>query len=186
MLKNIFTSNARVKLLTLFLLNPEKEFFVRELTRELDEQINSVRRELDNLKKIGLLRSKTKNRKKYFVVNTSFIFYKELRSMIIKSNNSSENLVKNISKMGNLEFLLVSGLFLQKKSPVDLLIVGDLDKDQLEGFLDQLDAEEAIKFSLLSSKDFLYRLKCRDQFILDLIQDSDNIIGVNKLVDDLA
>ena len=51
LLKGLFTSNTRIKLLTLFLLNPDEEYFIRELTRKLEEQINSVRRELDNLKK---------------------------------------------------------------------------------------------------------------------------------------
>lgn len=181
MLKHLFTSKARVKLLTIFLAKPDEEYFVRELTRELDEQINSVRRELDNLKKLGLLRSRTKNRKKYFTVNKNFVLFPELRSIIIKATNSSENLIKAIIKMGEVDFLLISGVFLSKDSPVDLLLAGDLDKDQLGKFLDSLETKEPIRFSVLTKTDFLYRIKCRDQFILDLIQDHQNVIGINKL-----
>ena len=64
-LKALFSSQTRVKLLKTFLLNTEEEFFIRQLTRLLEEQINSVRRELDNLKKIGFVRSRVRNRKKY-------------------------------------------------------------------------------------------------------------------------
>ncbi|MEK9160233.1 MAG: hypothetical protein AAB383_05915 [Patescibacteria group bacterium] len=181
MLKHLFTSKARVKLLTIFLLRPDDEYFVRELTRELDEQINSIRRELDNLKKLGLLRSRAKNRKKYFTVNKNFVLFNELRSIIIKATNSSDNLLKNLTKMGDIDFLLISGFFLQKEAPVDLLVVGDVDKENLGKFLDTLETEEPIKFSVLKSEDFVYRLKCRDQFILDLIQDSGNMIAINKL-----
>ncbi|MFT7184268.1 MAG: DNA-binding transcriptional ArsR family regulator [Oceanicoccus sp.] len=181
MLKHLFTSKARIKLLTLFLLNPNKEYYVRQLTRELDEQINSVRRELDNLKKMGLLRSRMKSRKKFFTVNVNHVLFRDLRNVIIKARNSSENLVKNIVKMGTVDFLLVSGVFLLKGGPVDLLIVGEIDKEALEKFLDTLETEESIKFSILSTDDFVYRVKCRDQFILDLVQDGENIIGVNKL-----
>lgn len=181
MLKHLFTSKARVKILSLFLLNPEKEYFVRELTRELDEQINSIRRELDNLKKMGLLKSRMKSRRKFFMVNTNHILYRDLRNLIIKATNSSDNLIKNIQKMGAIDFLLVSGVFLLKGGPVDLLIVGEVDREELEKFLDTLETEEPIKFSILSTEDFVYRVKCRDQFILDLIQDSENIIGINKL-----
>ena len=60
MLKTLFTSNARVKILKQFFLHPNEQFFVRELTRILDEQVNAVRRELDSLKKIGLLKSSNK------------------------------------------------------------------------------------------------------------------------------
>ena len=47
--------------------------------------------------------------------------------------------------------------------------------------MDTLETAEPIKFSVLTTEDFLYRIKCRDQFILDLIQDPANMIGINKL-----
>lgn len=181
MLKHLFTSKARVKLLNTFLLNPEAEYFVRELTRDLDEQINSIRRELDNLKQMGLLRSRQKNRRKFFSVNKDFLLYKELRSIIIKSNISIDNLVKNIGKLGHVDFLLISGVFVEKDSQVDILLVGEFHKDELEKYLDTLQTEEPIRFSTLSTDNFVYRLKCRDKFILDLIQDKGNIIAINKL-----
>lgn len=181
MLKNLFTSKARIKLLSLFLLNPEEEYFVRDLTRRLDEQINSVRRELDNLKKMGLLKSRSKARKKFYSVNTQHILYRDLRNIIVKARTSSENLIKNITKLGQIDFLLLAGVFLKKEDPVDLLIVGELDKEALEKYLDTLETAEPIKFTILEAKDFIYRLKGRDQFILDLIQDPGNIVGVNKL-----
>jgi len=52
MLKVLFTSNTRVKILKHFFLYPKDKFFIRQLTRDLDEQINGVRRELESLKKI--------------------------------------------------------------------------------------------------------------------------------------
>jgi len=181
MLKHLFTSKARVKLLTIFLLNPDEEYYVRELTRALDEQINSVRRELDNLKKLGLLKSRARNRKKFYAVNKNFVLFRDLRNIVIKASNTSENLIKNISKMGKLDFLLISGIFMKKDSDVDLLLVGEIDKEKLESFLDTLETQRSIRFSILTTEDFVYRLKCRDKFILDLIQDSDNVIGINKL-----
>lgn len=172
---------ARAKLLTIFLLNPEQEFFIRELTRELDEQINSIRRELDNLKKLGLLKARMRNRKKYYHVNKNFILYGELRSMIVKSVNTKENIIKKIGKLGDIDFLLLSGMFIEKESPVDMLIVGDIERDKLQDFLDSMETKRPIKYSILTRDDFLYRVKCNDKFTKDLIKDSDNIIGINKV-----
>src|SRR3989344_2473147 len=84
-LKALFSSTTRVKLLSTFLLHPDQEYFIRELTRLLDEQINSIRRELENLKQIGLVKSRTKNRKKYFRVDPEFALYSDLRSMFGKA-----------------------------------------------------------------------------------------------------
>ncbi len=181
MLKHLFTSKARVKLLNIFLMKPDGEYFVRELTRELGEQINSIRRELDNLKKLGLLKSRAKNRHKFYSVDKSFVLFNELRSIFIKANPGIETVVKQIQKLGDLDFLLVSGVFLQKESPVDLLVSGKIDKEKLEKYLDTLENQEPIKFSILSTEDFLYRLKCQDRFILDLVQDPSNMVVINKL-----
>ena len=168
--------------MTLFLLNPDEEYFIRELTRKLDEQINSIRRELDNLKKLGLLKSKTKNRKKFYYANKQFVVFNELKSIVVKAMSGKDDLVKKITKFGNVEFLALLGVFVEKPSPVDLLIVGDLDKNKLQEFLNtEIETEKPIRFSILSKDDFLYRIKCKDQFIQSILTDSDNIIAINKL-----
>lgn len=180
MLKKLFTSKVRVKLLRLFLEKPDEEFFIRELTRILDEQINSVRRELENLKKIGLLTSKTKNRKKYFVINKNFIIINELKSIFEKAENKSQNLTDKIDKLGKIDLLLFSGIFINKESQADLLIIGEIDKEKLANLLEK-ELDKQVKFSVLSKEDFLYRIKLNDQFILNLLKDSANLISINKL-----
>jgi hypothetical protein len=166
----------------LFLLNPENEYFVRELTRILDEQINSVRREIDNLKKIGLLTSRSKNRKKYFKLNPSCIIYEELREIFIKTMDSKDSLIRKISKLGEIELLIMSGVFVKKSSPVDLLLVGKIERTELEEFLDkEINTKEPIRFSIMTRQDFLYRLQCNDKFVNDLLTDKVNIVGINKL-----
>ncbi len=182
MLKRLFTSTTRIKLLTIFLLNPDNEYFIRELTRKLDEQINSVRRELDNLKKVGILKTKTKNRKKYYVVNKNFIIYQELRSIILKALSEKENIVKHLEEFGDLEVVVMSGLFIGKESPIDLLIVGNIDKEKMEKyFIEEVATKRPIKFSIMSKEEYNYRVKCNDKFIKNIMDNKDNIIALNKL-----
>jgi predicted transcriptional regulator len=69
MIEQLFGSKTRVKLLQLFYGNPNRSFYVREITRKIDEQINSVRRELANLLSIGIIVSDTTNNKLYYEVN---------------------------------------------------------------------------------------------------------------------
>ncbi len=184
MLKRLFTSGARIKLLTLFLFNPDEEYFIRELTRKLDEQINSVRRELDNLKKIGLLKSKTKNRKKYYVVDKNFIAFNELKAIFTKALSDKDAIGKKIAKCGEIVFMVLSGVFVEKNSTVDLLLVGDVDKQKLEQVLNaeiETETEKPVRYSILTREDFLYRLKCKDRFITEILHDPENIIAVNQL-----
>lgn len=55
MLHTLFGSKARVKILKLFLSHPHEKFYIRQISRDLKLQLNSVRRELENLEKFGLL-----------------------------------------------------------------------------------------------------------------------------------
>lgn len=182
MLKRLFTSKARIKLLTTFLLNPDTEFFIRELTRKLDEQINSVRRELGNLKKMGLLKSRMLNRKKFYLANKSFILFNELRNIVLKASGTVDNIVKRIQKAGDIQLLILSGVFVEKNSPADLLIVGTIDEKELQDFLEkEVETKHPLRMSILTKDDFLYRLKCNDKFVKELVESSDNIIAINKL-----
>lgn len=182
MLKRLFTSNTRIKLLTTFLMNPNEEIFIRELTRRLNEQINSIRRELDNLKKMGLLKSKVKNGKKYYGVNKDFILLDELRSIIIKALTSNQSIAKDIEDMGKVQLLALSGLFVGKENAqVDMLIVGDVDKEKLADYLNNsLRTRRPVKFTIMNENDYRYRLSCKDKFLSDIISDADTQIAIKK------
>ena len=170
MLKRLFTSNTRIKLLTIFLMNLDQEYFIRELTRKLDEQINSVRRELDNLKKMGFLRSRTKNRKKYYYVNKKFIILEELKSIIIKVLSSNDTITKEIEKMGDVKMLALAGLFIeQATTTVDMLLVGDINKERFTEYINnELRTQRPVKFTIMSEEDYKYRLNCNDKFIKNI------------------
>lgn len=182
MLKRLFTSNTRIKLLTLFLLNPEEQYFIRELTRKLDEQINSIRRELDNLKKMGLLKAKTRNRKKYYIINKNFILFNELRNIILKAQSDKENIAKKLTSFGEIDVIVLAGLFVEKDAAIDLLLVGDINRRQLEDFFtNELETKRPVRFSIMSKEEYQYRKKCQDKFLHDIIADPDNIVALNKL-----
>jgi hypothetical protein len=183
MLKRLFTSNTRIKLLTVFVMNPGEEYFIRELTRKLDEQINSVRRELDNLKKIGFLRSKTQNRKKYYYVNKDFILFDELKGIIVKALSSNEGLAKDISKLGDVQVLILSGLFTEQATEtVDMLIVGDVNREELTEYINgKLRTQRSVKFTTMTVEDYHFRLNCKDKFVIELMNNPQNQIPIKKI-----
>lgn len=187
MLKALFSSKTRVKLLRTFLLNPEKEYFIRQLTRLLNEQINSVRRELNNLKKIGLLKARNKDRKKYFHLNPDFLICQELTSIFQKASASGDEVAKKIAKMGTVDLLILSGIFVANpQSPIDIFVVGNVDKEKLAAYTSrELNQDRTVRFTVLSKSDFLYRLECNDKFVTKLLDDPKNVMAVNKLKKDL-
>jgi len=163
-------------------LKPDEEHYIRELTRKLDEQINSVRRELDNLKKIGILKAKSKFRKKYYHANKNFIFYEELRSIFQKSESSISDIARTILEFGDIKILVFSGMFIDKETPVDLFIVGEIDREKLKNYLnDDLSTKKPVRFTVMTEEDFKYRAECKDKFVSDILNDKDSVISIKKL-----
>jgi glutaredoxin-related protein len=91
-LVKLFGSRSRVKLLEKLVIEDTVAkngtgFFIRELCRDTDEQINAVRRELMNLEHLGILKSYEQNKKKFYTMNRSCAIYEQIRDMYLKSYN---------------------------------------------------------------------------------------------------
>jgi hypothetical protein len=180
-LKSLFSSTTRVKLLATFLLHPDQEYFIRELTRLLDEQINSIRRELENLKEIGLVKSRTKNRKKYFKMDPSFELFTDLRNIFGKMVKGESVFIAELKRLPGLKLLVLAGTFVGEDDRVDLLIVGEVRKESVEKLLHQDPALKNVKYSIFSQADFLYRLNLKDKFIRDIVESPTHTIAVNEI-----
>jgi len=191
MLSRLFGSNSRVKILKLFLLNTHKKFYVRQLARELKLQINSVRRELDNLEKIGLLGftvskenpeddgsgeqgQSGKQDKKFFHVNPDFIIFEEIKALMLKSQGlHKDDFIDRLRKSGKIKLLILTGVFVNnKESAVDLLIVGSLDKDKVMKQIKELEKElgKEINFTIMDVKEFMYRRDMTDVFLYSILE----------------
>jgi DNA-binding transcriptional ArsR family regulator len=180
-LKALFSSQTRVKLLSTFLLHPEQEYFIRELTRLLNEQINSIRRELENLRRVGIVKARHRNRKKFYKVDTEFLFYADLRNLFAKAVQGESPLVTSLKSLRGLKLLLLAGTFCGTDSKVDLLIVGDVQKEVVEALLSQDPALKQVKYSTFSEADFLYRLSLKDRFVVDILSDPRHLLVHNDL-----
>lgn len=181
-LEQLFGSKTRVKLISLFLLNPERSFFVREITRKLNIRINSVRRELKILSKIGLIKSKLDGRKTFYYANKKFIFFEEFKSMAEKTGHSGDKISEVIKGLGTISFSCFSGTFTgNADTKVDLLLIGEIKKEKLKAFLKKMEREvgREINYTVLTDTEFAYRKKCKDKFLLDILS-GHTVITENK------
>lgn len=189
MIEQLFGSKTRVKLLQLFYSNPNRSFYVREITRKIDEQINSVRRELSNLLSIGIIVSDSNNNKLYYEVNQKFKFYPQLRDIFsdtsqsksAKKNTDSESTENygDLKSIGHVELAILTGQFTRDNSVlVDLLIVGDVNPNSLQKFVDNLEAKEnkSIRYSSMKMSDFKYRKDIRDRFLTSVLNSKKQVL----------
>lgn len=184
MVEQLFGSKTRVKLLQLFYGNPNRSFYVREITRKIDEQINSVRRELANLLSIGIISSENTNNKLFYEVNQKYEHYKPLSQIFSNSkakNDSDENSEEDeLKNLGNVELLVLTGRFTRdERSGIDLLLVGDLNQTQVAKYVTKLEKKEnkEIRYATMPSSEFNYRRNLNDRFLVTVLESKKQIIA---------
>ncbi len=191
-IEKLFGSKTRAKLLKLFFESPEKSFYVREMTRVIDEQINSVRRELSNLESIGVIKNETFDNKVYYSANSKHpfcrplveIFSKKIDAMLEKDTRENvweENCrpVKNYLK----------GLIVTNRLPgqegIDLLIIGNDKTKKLTRWAEVIEKKQGkpINYVIMSPDDYTYRKNVRDRFIQDIFEmEISEIIDPEKII----
>ncbi len=192
MFEQLFGSKTRVKLLSLFYNNPDRPFYVREITRKIDEQINSVRRELQNLLNIGIVRSVSQSNRLYYEVNAKYKFHKELQSIFqripakskdIKQTKEEDHIFKGLQKAGNVRMAFLTGAFVRgSHQQIDIFIVGDMNKSQLAKIVGDMEKEmnRELNYAAMTIEDFDYRRNLNDRFLTDIL-DENKIILVDKI-----
>jgi len=196
MIEQLFGSKTRVKLLQLFYGNPNRSFYVREITRKIDEQINSVRRELSNLLSIGIITSETTNNRLYYEVNQKYEYYEPLikifggvavSSSITPSEEEekSDTLPATLKNLGHVELALLTGQFTRDdRSGVDFVLVGDINQTQLTKYVTELEKKEGkeIRYVCMTKKEFIYRQKINDRFLAKVIESKNQVLYDRGLI----
>jgi len=206
MIEQLFGSKTRVKLLRLFYSNPNRSFYVREITRKIDEQINSVRRELGNLLSIGIISSDGSKNKLYYEVSQKYEYFGPLKAIFgtgelavpveevavvegqptdeavaeaVASHKTNDPVLAELMTIGNVEYALYTGKFTRDEaSGIDMLIVGDVNKTKLEKFMSWLETKEKkeIRYVVMSTRELTYRMDVKDRFINSVMTSKKQVI----------
>jgi hypothetical protein len=191
MVEQLFGSKTRVKLLYLFYSNPNRSFYVREITRKIDEQINSVRRELGNLLTIGIIKSDSNDNKLYYEVNQKYEHYDPLQAIFggkprtklkTPKQESVAGAPSDLQSVGNIDLALYTGQFTRDESSgIDLLIVGNVNQNKLNKYIIELERQEGkeIRYTVFSVEDYRYREQIHDRF-LDILKSSKKQVLIDK------
>ena len=188
MVEQLFGSKTRVKLLQLFYSNPNRSFYVREITRKIDEQINSVRRELSNLLSIGIIVSDNTNNRLYYEVNQKYEYYAPLQeifgggvkksisrksaSTAVAVGDESAAVASDLKSVGHIDLAVYTGQFTRDESAgVDFFVVGEVNPNALQKYVDELEAKEgkSIRYTVMTLSDFQYRQQINDRFAVAIM-----------------
>jgi hypothetical protein len=200
MIEQLFGSKTRVKLLQLFYSNSNRAFYVREITRKIDEQINSVRRELSNLLSIGIITSDNTNNRLYYEVNQKYKYYEPLheifgggvRKIASKKDGpldeQQSEAETDLKAVGHIDLAVYTGQFTRDdRAGIDFLVVGDVNPNAMQKYVDELESKESktIRYTIMSLPDFRYRQQIRDRFATAIALSKKQIlVDVHNLLTD--
>ena len=190
--EKLFGSKTRAKLLKLFFENPEKSFYVREMTRVIDEQINSVRRELLNLESIGIVKNETFDNKVYYSANSKHPFYRPMIDIFSKKIDATRD--KDVKETTWEEYCrpvknYLKGLIVTNRLPgqdgIDLLVIGNDKTKKLTRWAEVIEKKQGkpINYVIMSPDDFTYRKNVRDRFITEVLEmEISEIVDPDKII----
>ena len=191
-LEKLFGSKTRTKLLQLFFGNPDKSYYVREITRVIEEQINSVRRELLNLDSVGIIKNETYDNKVYYSANMKHPYSRALSELFNAKLDAARE--KDVRKSTWDEYVkpvrkYLVGLVITNRAPgqegIDMLIVGNDKTKKLTRWAEVVEKKQGkpLNYVILSEEDYLYRKSVRDKFIADVLEmEISDIYDPNKML----
>jgi len=174
-LQDLMISRVRVKILNLFFIQVEEMYYVRQITREIKEEINAVRRELERMVGFGLLKNEQRGNRVYYYLNKNYPFYKEIEQMVAKTTGLGVKLRKYRRKLGQVQFAMFSSKFVSGSKPskgeVDILVIGDVVLPELEQLMKEAEAkqEREINYAVFTVQEFEFRKTRRDPFVMDVL-----------------
>jgi len=171
MLEYFITSKTKRSLLKLFLTNPERQFYTREIAKLTGEPFNAVRRELGYLEKAELLKSHREGNLKYFELVKEFPFYPELKKIIYSTIGLGDYLRDKFKDSESIELAFIYGSVARdeetEKSDIDLFVVGEIDEGELHKLISDIESEirREINYTLMTKREFIERIGRAEPFI---------------------
>lgn len=187
MIENLFISKVRIKMLDHFLSNPTEEFHVRGLVRLLDEEINAVRRELQNLERSKLLLSQRRGNKLFYRVDGNSIIIRELRSLIYKDRPDIQKLALGLHTVEGINAAFLTENYIsnlhEAEYDIDLFVVGKVNMEKFTTEMRRLEKEldRELRVTLFTPEDLEFQHKRRDAFLINVLRkDRIMLIGGEK------
>ena len=176
MLKDLFISKTRVKILQTFLSNPGRIFYIREMVRIVGEQINAVRAELSRMERVGMVTSEVRANRKFYGFRKDYVYFDELSRLVAKSKGLGGAIIKERNKLGKIKYASLSGILIKRKpvgpTDVDLLVVGSVVLPQLAQIVKENENSvgREINYTVMTEDEFTFRKRRGDPFIRNILE----------------
>jgi len=185
-LELLFSSSARVKILTLFLLNPETRFYQREMESLTGLPIRAVQREVKRLETLGLLQRTVEGNRVYYQVDREFFLFPELKSMVLKTTGLGSLLREGLQNDDRITIAFIYGSYAANQetttSDIDLFVIGELASRELHAAVREAEkvVHREVNYTLFSPEEFCQKARARNSFVLNVLEGPKIFLKGNK------
>jgi len=171
MLQNIIPSQTRLKVLELFFHNPNENYYLRRVVREVEKEVNAVKRELDILEKEKVLTREPRLNKVFYFLNKNYKYYDEFLRIFSKSDNLSQLIYQNLPKLGKVKFIALSTKFSKrqeiKEDEVYIMLVGQIVVPEITQIVSEVEKSfgRDINYTVMADDEFAFRKRNNDPFV---------------------
>ncbi len=174
-LAGLITSKTRIKLLTFFFENPTEMFFVRQLTREINEEINAVRRELGRFEKFGLVNKEARGNRLFYRLNSNYVLYDQIQEIAAKASGLGYDIWHRRKQLGRLKFAFISRRLLNKEKydpeSIDVVFIGQVVMAEVNRLIQEYQDkyQRELNYTVLNLKELKLLIDKRDFFTLKML-----------------
>ena len=193
MLKHLLGSRTRISILKHFVFNPDKEYYIREIERLTKEPFDPLRMELRRLENIGLLKSRTSSRQKYYSINSEHALFQDIKSIILKTVGIGDLLKTTFGKKDDILIVFIYGSYAKNveytESDIDIFVIGNISSKELQGVISDIEGKtkREINPTIYSLEEIKEKYRSRNNFITGVLRGQKiflkgNEDGLRKLV----
>ena len=158
MLTELFTSRTRINLFLKLFLNPGISCYLRELAREFHLTPNALKEELDSLNKAGYLDKEQRGQSIFYKANRNHPFFPEINSIVKKYYGIDKIVEQILNGLGKVDAIYTLDDYAEGRDSglIDVLIVGDVDMDKIQGLRSSLEKEikRKIRVMVMGAEEF--------------------------------
>jgi len=177
MLVKLFGSDARVKVLSLFLLNAGSEYYLREIAQKTGLAVRSVQRAVAVLVEIEILKRESRGNSVYFHLNTNNPIAGDLKAIFLKTVGLGDLLRNSLSQQNAIEVAFIYGSIAKgdetAASDIDLALIGAISPKDSSAILSELEdfVGREISATVFTPNEWAARLESGDHFATTLLRE---------------
>ncbi|MDE1925512.1 MAG: hypothetical protein KGH79_05085 [Patescibacteria group bacterium] len=182
-LEKLFGSSPRLKLLRLFLFNPRQSFTLPEVAQRSRIKEREARRELGLLLQIQVIKKVRRSARAMgarYILNDSFRYAGALKHLLLNAPERGNDLYERVRRAGTIKLFVLAGVFVDEwEERLDILVVGDrINERKLREGVRRFESEigKELRYALLTTDDFFYRLNMNDHLVRDVFDYPHRII----------